>query len=219
MPSAPQRTILLFAGSALIPPPPAHASAHTPRAGGPARCRQLGLGSLEVGHGVDVEPRRAGNVDRTHGAALGQPADAGAECRVGLGDGGVQRGEQRWIADEQAGVERVVSAELLADCRDAISGEPNLCRFRGQVWIGERRVDGEQPLTRLRRRAEQPREHRCVEQVVSRQKREAPIPESFRAQREPTARSPAASRDCRESSRRAPAGTLASTRARNVRAR
>ena len=80
--------------------------------------------------------------------------------------------------NEQAGVERVVSAELLADCRDAISGEPNFCRFRGQVGIGERRVDGEQRLTRLRRRAEQPREHRCVEQVVAHQEREAPIPES-----------------------------------------
>ena len=90
---------------------------------------------------------RPATSDRAHGAALGKPENAGAERGVGIGDRGVQRDEQRGIADEEAGVERVVSRELLANGRDAISGEPNFCGLGGHVGIGERRVDGQQRLT------------------------------------------------------------------------
>ena len=58
---------------------------------------------------------------------------------------GVQRGEQRRSADEQAGVERVVSRQILADRDDAIAGEPDFRGLGGDVGTAAK-VDREERL-------------------------------------------------------------------------
>ena len=86
----------------------------------------------------------------------------------------VERVEERWGTDEEAGVERVVGAELLANRRDVDrrAGEPWWLRRRSR---GDRpRVDREHRFVAGPHACRSKREQRRrLEQVVAHQQREA----------------------------------------------